>query len=101
MTDRRARKRTYLREAGLLHPDPARVRDPLFERGPAFFDAEDHLQVRYEMLRAHLVDRDAISAIGQRFGVSRQTFYNLQAKFVAAGTGASSRSGRGPRGLGR
>ena len=98
MTDRRAQKRTHLREAGLLHPDPDRVRDPLFEQWPAFFDAEDHLQVRYEMLRAHLVDRDAISAIGQRYGVSRQTFYNLQAKFVAGGTGGLLAQRPGPKG---
>ncbi|MFQ5720687.1 MAG: helix-turn-helix domain-containing protein, partial [Acidobacteriota bacterium] len=82
----KAQKRRQLREAGLLHPQPQRVQDPLFEQAPEFFDAEDHLQVRYEMLRAHLVDRDAISAVGQRFGVSRQTFYNLQGKFLAEGT---------------
>ena len=70
----------------------------MFERWPAFFDAEDHLQVRYEMLRAHLVDRDATSAIGQRFGVSRQTFYNLQAKFAAAGTGGLLAQRPGPKG---
>jgi transposase len=98
MPDRRAQKRKNLREAGLLHPDPARVRDPLFEQWPEFFDAEDHLQVRYEMLRAHLVDRDPISAVGQRFGVSRQTFYNLQAKFLAEGTRGLLAKRPGPKG---
>ncbi len=101
MTDpqaHKAQKRRQLREAGLLHPQPQRVQDPLFEQAPEFFDAEDHLQVRYEMLRAHLVDRDAIRAICQRFGVSRQTFYTLQAKFLDEGTGGLLPKRPGPRG---
>ena len=71
-----AHDRKHLREAGLLHPRPERVRDPLFEQTPEFFDAEDHLQVRYELLRAHLVERDAVSAICGRYWISRQTFTN-------------------------
>lgn len=101
MTDpqaHKARKRRRLREAGLLHPDPQRVGDPLFEQAPEFFDAADHLQVRYEMLRAHLVDRDAIRAICRRFGVSRQTFYTLQAKFLDEGTAGLLPKRPGPRG---
>lgn len=98
MTDPRAQRRQQLGEAGLLHPDPDRVRDPLFEQHPGFFDAEDRLQVRYEMLRAHLVDGEAIRAICQRFGVSRQTFYNLQAKFLEEGTGGLLPKRPGPKG---
>jgi len=98
MTDPKAQKRRHLREAGLLHPEPERVRDPLFEQAPEFFDVEDHLQVRYEMLRAHLVERDAIRAICRRFGVSRQTFYNLQSKFLDEGTGGLLPKRPGPKG---
>jgi transposase len=98
MADQKLQKRNHLREAGLLHPEPERVRDPLFEQTPEFFDREDHLQVRYEMLRAHLVERDAIRAICGRFGVSRQTFYNLQARFVDQGTGGLLPKRPGPKG---
>lgn len=98
MTNAHGPKRTKLREAGLLHPQPDSVRDPLFEEAPEFFDAEDLLQVRYEMLRAHLVERDAIRAICQRFGVSRQTFYNLQAKFHSEGTAGLLPKRPGPKG---
>ncbi|MCP3995809.1 MAG: transposase [bacterium] len=98
MTDSREQRRRQLREAGLLHPDPNQVRDPLFEQRPAFFDAEDRLQVRYEMLRAHLLDGEAIRAICQRFGVSRQTFYNLQAKFLESGTAGLLPKRAGPKG---
>lgn len=98
MTSAHGPKRTQLREAGLLHPRPDSVRDPLFEEAPEFFDAEDLLQVRYEMLRAHLVERDAVRAICQRFGVSRQTFYNLQAKFRSEGTAGLLPKQPGPKG---
>ena len=98
MTDPKAHKRRQLREAGLLHPDPQRVRDPRFQQAPEFFDAEDHLQVRYEMLRAHLVERDAIRAICQRYAVSRQTFYTLQAKFLGEGTAGLLPKRPGPKG---
>ena len=50
------------------------------------------------MLRAHLVDRDAIRAICRRFGVSRQTFYTLQAKFLDEGTAGLLPKRPGPRG---
>lgn len=98
MTDPKAQKRIHLRAAGLLHPAPEHVRDPLFEQAPEFFDAEDHLQVRYEMMRAHLVERDSIRAICQRFGVSRQTFYTLQAKFLDEGTAGLLPKRSGPKG---
>jgi len=98
MTSSHGPKRAQLREADLLHPQPDCVRDPLFEQMPEFFDAEDLLQVRYEMLRAHLVERDAIRAICHRFGVSRQTFYNLQSKFLSAGTAGLLPKQPGPKG---
>lgn len=98
MADPEADKRRHLQEAGLLHRRPERVRDPLFQQAPEFFDAADHLQVRYEMLRAHLVERDAIRAICQRYGVSRQTFYALQAKFRGEGTAGLLPKRPGPKG---
>lgn len=98
MSDPKVQKRQHLREAGMLHPQPERVRDSLFEQTPEFFDAEDHLQVRYELLRAHLVDRDAVSAICGRYGISRQTFYNLQEKFVGEGTSGLLPKQPGPKG---
>ena len=48
-------KARFLASRGALHPHPERVRDPLF-RGSDFFDPRDLVQVRYEMLRRHLVD---------------------------------------------
>lgn len=98
MKDRKTQKRQNLHEAGALNSEPERIKDPLFLESPDFFDAQDDLQVRYEMLRAHLVDGDNVSAICQRFGVSRQTFYNLQEKFLNEGTAGLLPKRPGPRG---
>lgn len=98
MVDRKTRKRENLREAGVLNANPERIQDPLFFESPDFFDAQDELQVRYEMLRAHLVDGDNVSAVCRRFGVSRQTFYNLQEKFLHAGTAGLLAKRPGPKG---
>ena len=45
-----------LTEAGLLHPNPDGVYAPLFTGGSGFFLASDKVQVKYEMLRARLVE---------------------------------------------
>lgn len=87
-----------LKEAGLLHQDPALVRDPLFLQSPEFFDSHDLLQVRYEALRSHLVDGKKVVGLCQRFGVSRQTFYTLLEKFVEQGSAGLLPGRPGPKG---
>jgi hypothetical protein len=49
-------KAAALRAAGALHPHPEAVRDEAFTRHE-FFDRRDRVQVKYEMLRRHRVDR--------------------------------------------
>lgn len=91
-------KLTRLRQAGLLHPHPDRVRDPVFLDQPDFFDSHDLLQVHYELLRAHLIAGDKIAGVCRRFGVSRQTFYNLQARFLERGSSGLLPGRPGPKG---
>jgi transposase len=91
-------RRAHLEQAGLLNPKPERVRDVLFLSHPEFFDAHDLLQVRYELLRAHLVDDGQIVGLCDRYGVSRQTFYNLLAKFIEHGSGGLIPRKPGPKG---
>ncbi len=98
MQNRKALKRKNLREAGVLNPHPDRVQDPLFQQSADFFDAQDNVQVRYEMLRAHLLDGDSVSAVCKRFGVSRQTFYILQEKFLQEGSVGLLPKQPGPKG---
>jgi hypothetical protein len=52
-------KKKVLREAGMLNPHPEAVRSALFTM--EFFDAWDRAQVKYEILRAHSVDGDAVA----------------------------------------
>ncbi len=73
-------------------------KNPLFEQFPDFFDAHDRLQVRYEMLRSHRVDEHKVAAICKRYGVSRQTFYNLQERFLSEGTAGLLSRKPGPKG---
>jgi transposase len=68
------------------------------EAAPDFFEPRDQLQVRYEMLRSHRVDEHKVAAVCQRYGVSRQTFYNLQERFLSGGTAGLLSRKRGPKG---
>jgi len=91
-------KLSRLREAGLLHAHPDRVRDRLFVEQSDFFDSHDAVQVRYELLRAHLVEGDKIAGVCRRFGVSRQTFYKFLARFLEQGSGGLLPGRPGPKG---
>lgn len=89
-------KHKRLREAGLFNTEAEGVRDPLFQGRPEFFDAYDLLQVRYELLRARRVEHDGVGRLCERYGISRQTFYNLHEKFLAYGTAGLLRGKPGP-----
>ena len=45
-----------LEQAGLLHPSPDAVLGEPFCSHPEFFASFDKVQVKYEMLRAHVVE---------------------------------------------
>ncbi len=62
----------------------ATVTDPDFLAGAPFFDAQDLVQVKYEMLRAHHVDGLPVSRVARLYGLSRQTFYLVDAAFRRA-----------------
>lgn len=86
-----------LREHGSVHAHPEQVRDPLF-LGDEFFDPRDLVQVRYEMLRRVRVEGHSITEAAAAFGLSRQSFYEIQANMDSEGvTGLLPRK-RGPRG---
>ena len=83
MANPRPRRRDVSGETG-RHPHPERVADPHFAEHRPFFDPEDLVQVKYEMLRAHHVDGLPVSQAARRYGLSRQTFYLVDAAFRAA-----------------
>jgi transposase len=89
-------KARFLADHQALHPHPERVRDTLFQQA-GFFDARDLVQVRYEMLRRHLVERRPVSEIIQDFGGSRQMFYVLLRIFQQEGLAGLLPRKRGPK----
>ena len=81
----RASRRRALEESGLLHPRPEAVTAPLFDGHEPFFLALDKVQVKYEMLRAHVVNGLSATAAAEQHGYSRAAFYLITAAFGQAG----------------
>jgi transposase len=84
--------------AGLLHPNPNEVLAPLFAGGSRFFLASDKVQVKYEMLRAHLVDDLPVSEAAAAHGYSRAAYYLVAAAFDQSGMAGLLDERRGRRG---
>jgi transposase len=74
-----------LEAAGLLHPAPEAVTAAVFVEQPEFFAAFDKVQVKYEMLRAHLVEGETVTAVAAAHGYSRAAFYLVARAFEEAG----------------
>ena len=82
--------------AGAVHPHPDSVVDPLF-RDSAFFDPNDLLQVKYEMLRSVQVAARPVVEVAAAFGFSRPVFYVAQAVFARDGLPGLLPHKRGPK----
>jgi transposase len=93
-----ATRRQALQAAGLVHPNPAAVTAALFDGSRPFFLAEDKVQVKYEMLRAHLVDGVSVRAAAAEHGYSRAAFYLIEAAFTDRGMLGLVDERRGRRG---
>ena len=76
-------KQRALLAAGTLNPHPEDVRSELFTM--EFFDPWDRAQVKYEMLRAHVVEGDPVAEACRQFGFSRESFYQVQQAFSELG----------------
>lgn len=90
-------KRDRLRQQGLLNPHPERVQAPGFRSGD-FFDAEDILQVKYEMLRHARIEGASKAETAALFGMSRPTFYQAETAFASEGLPGLAPKRRGPKG---
>ena len=90
-------KTAALREARCLNPHPERVSDERF-LAEEFFDARDTVQVKYEMVRAVLVDGEPVTAAAAAFGYSRQTYYQAAAALEQSGLDGLLATKPGPRG---
>lgn len=91
-------RRRALEAAGLVHPNPDGVTAELFDGSKPFFLAADKVQVKYEMLRAHLVDGVTVTAAAAVHGYSRATFYLVADAFAERGMSGLVDERRGRRG---
>ena len=80
----RTRRQQALRAQGATHPHPEAVTDPLF-RDSAFFDPNDLVQVKYEMLRSVQQEERSVVEAAQASGLSRPAFYVTQELFQHEG----------------
>jgi transposase len=90
-------RRELLRRQGCLNPRPDTVVDPLFQ-GSDFFNPDDLMQVKYEMLRRVSGDGLSVTQAAARFGLSRVSFYLAREAFERAGLEGLLPGKRGPRG---
>ncbi len=90
-------KPQQLRTSGTLNRNPQRVSDPLF-REHAFFDAQDLVQIKYEMLRRVVHDGHSITAAAAAFGFSRPAFYQARRALEECGLAGLVPAKTGPRG---
>ncbi len=93
---RKEEKQRRLRQQATLNPRPEAVTHPLF-RGSEFFDSNDLLQVKYEMLRVVSVEKRPVSESAKVFGFSRPSFYQAQAAFAQSGLAGLIPQKPGPR----
>jgi transposase len=93
----RETKRKALQRQGTLNPRADEVTHPLFHTND-FFDADDMIQVKYEMLRQVRVERQPITQSAKAFGFSRPSFYQAQLAFEQNGLWGLIPQKRGPRG---
>ena len=94
---RKQEKQRVLRQHASLNPRPAGVIHPLFQ-GNEFFDPDDALQVKYEMLRCVNIEKRPVSEAAKAFGFSRPSFYQAQGAFEESGLAGLIPQKPGPRG---
>lgn len=89
-------KKQALRKSAALNPHPETVRDEAFVNGD-FFDPNDFVQVKYEMLRRHRLAHMPVTQVARAFGISRQAFYSAQSLFERQGIPGLIPKRRGPQ----
>jgi len=86
----------HLKSEGTLHPNPEKVRTELVAQSP-FFDANDLMQMKYEMLRSVSADRQPAAAAARTFGLSRVAYYHARRQYESHGLAGLLPGRRGPK----
>jgi hypothetical protein len=90
-------KRKKLAASGTLNPTPEKVQDHLF-LSHAFFEPDDALQVKYEMLRRVERAGRSVTQATKDCGFSRRHFYDLHHQFATQDFPGRVPKKRGPKG---
>jgi hypothetical protein len=93
-TDEERKQR--LKKEGTLHPNPDKVRSDLLAKSP-FFDANDLIQMKYEMLRSVSADQQPVAKAAHTFGLSRVAYYSTQKQYQKHGLAGLLPRRRGPK----
>lgn len=94
--DIEAERAQQMKKEGTLHPYPDKVRSELLEKSP-FFDANDLMQMKYEMLRSVSVDQQSVADAAHIFGLSRVAYYHAQEQYQKHGLAGLLPRRRGPK----
>jgi transposase len=89
-------RKQRLKKEGTLHPNPDRVKADLLVKSP-FFDANDLIQMKYEMLRSVTVDEQPVAQAADTFGLSRVAYYHALKQYQSNGLAGLLPYRRGPK----
>lgn len=87
-----------LKAHGALNPHPEKVTYSFFiDSSLEFFDPDDLVQVKYEMLRSVEKEGFSVTNAAKEFGLSRPSFYQAQSEFKKHGIAGLTRGQPGPK----
>ena len=89
-------KQNILKENGTFNKNHAKVKEQRFVSDD-FFDPQDLVQVKYEMLRTANESKRGMDEVAGRFGFSRSAFYKIKTSFEEEGISAFVSRKSGPR----
>lgn len=89
-------KKHVLKQNGTLNKSADKVVDPKF-KNIEFFDPNDIVQVKYEMLRSNQKDGIGIQKASKIYGFSRISFYKIDKAFNKHGLSGLLPKKKGPR----
>ena len=95
--NKKQNKRQILKKAKALNPHPEHVTAAIFKTHP-FFDSEDKVQVKYEMLRAREVEGALLTETCSKFGFSRESYRHIRRRFHLEGMAGLFGHKRGRKG---
>ena len=90
-------KTDILKENGTYNPRHGKVKAANFQAG-VFFDSEDLIQVKYELLRSIASGECSITQASELYGLSRESIYKNKAAYEAGGLQALIPKKTGPKG---